>query len=190
MADPNVPNDWFSANERKWEMQFAKLVAFKERFGHCHVSKRWKEDPRLAIWVANQRQAYWQNTLKLDRGRQLVEIDFIGRDGPNSNISWEDRFAQLVVFKARFGHCDVHCHWPEDPSFGYWVSNQRQFHKKGLLKPEYIRRLEELGFIWKSVLHKSHPHRVYRKVFRPIPPELEALDNLWNKRLAALRNGV
>ena len=260
MAVPNVPNDLPSANDRKWEKQFAKLVAFKERFGHCRVSSRWPEDRVLGGWVGNQRQAMRRNTLKPERRhrlveiglsgwsrpypnlswddsfallvafkerfghclvpkrwpenrslgawvgaqrtafrrnilkpdsrRRLVEIGFTEWGGPTSTVIWEDCFARLVAFRARFGHCDVVDKWTEDPQLGAWVSKQCQFRKKGVLKLEYIRRLEELGFTWKNVLRKKRPRLVYRNVFRPVPPDLQALDNLWNKRLAALRNSI
>jgi hypothetical protein len=184
----NVSNGLFPNQAARWERQFARLVAFQQRFGHCRVPKRWPEDPGLAIWVDNQRQAYWRNTLKAERQHRLVQIGFNGRGNPHAVASWEDRFAQLVAFKARFGHCDVHCRWSEDPSFGYWVSTQRRFKKQGLLKPEQIRRLEELGFKWQLCFWKNRTPQPGRKLLRTAASQLEALNRRWEKRLAAWRN--
>jgi hypothetical protein len=189
MPVSNAPNDLLSYQDARWEKQFAKLVAFQQRFGHCRVPKRWREDLRLAIWVDNQRQAYWRNTLRADRQHRLVEIGFNGRGNPHARASWEDRFAQLAAFKARFGHCDVHCRWSEDPAFGHWVSTQRQFKKHGLLKLEQIRRLEELGFNWQLCFWKNSDPQLRRQRLLTAASQLEALNRRWEKRLSAWRNG-
>lgn len=38
-----------------WDSMFQRLVKFKLTFGHCQVSKNYKEDKELANWVRNQR---------------------------------------------------------------------------------------------------------------------------------------
>jgi hypothetical protein len=150
------------------------------------VPKFWKEDPRFAIWVGNQRIAYWRDTLKPHRQHRLAQIGFDGLGGPHATVSWEDRFAQLAAFKARFGHCNVRCHWPEDPAFGNWVSTQRRFWKTGTLKADRMRQLEKIGFNRQLMFWKNNtpPRRLPRPAIRS---ELGALNRLWEKRLAALR---
>ena len=56
--------DW--QNER-FELNFAKLVAYKKRFGHCRVQAHWSEDPGFGHWVANQRIARRQGKLSPER---------------------------------------------------------------------------------------------------------------------------
>lgn len=53
--------DWGTpAPERvSWDDRYRKLLAFKEKFGHCNVTQR-TECHRLALWVGNQRRAYQQ----------------------------------------------------------------------------------------------------------------------------------
>ena len=187
MANPSLPNAFRDTRAERWERQFAKLVAFQQRFGHCRVPKRWREDPGLAIWVSNQRRAFWRDTLPLERIQRLVEVGFDGRGRPYTIASWKDRLNQLAGFKARFGHCNVPSLWAEQPSLGHWVSNQRKLWKKGLLKPEQMHELGKLGFHW-QLLTQKHPH------FKPPPDsrrelasQLEALNRRWEKRLAAWR---
>jgi hypothetical protein len=43
-------------NDASWEVQLAKLKAYKRRHGDYNVPRGWAEDPRLANWVANQRK--------------------------------------------------------------------------------------------------------------------------------------
>ena len=47
-----------------WEVQLAKLKAYKRSHGDCNVPRNWAEDPTLGIWVKDQRQS----KKKLDRG--------------------------------------------------------------------------------------------------------------------------
>ena len=47
-----------------WEVQLAKLKAYKRKHGDCAVPNRWAEDPRLGGWVNMQRKL----KRKLDRG--------------------------------------------------------------------------------------------------------------------------
>lgn len=185
MSNPNVPAAVRQTHAAQWEMHFAKLAAFQQQFGHFEVPTPWTEDQPLANWVRNQRQAYAINQLKPDRQQRLEQIGFNWRCGPRVVVSWEARLAQLVAFKARFGHCDVDWQWAEDPLFGHWVFYQRRLWRKARLNSEQIRRLEELGFKWQ--LPDSQPGHTPS---RPsVSRELAALNLRWEKQLATWRNG-
>mmetsp|Transcript_29093 Transcript_29093/g.40738 ORF Transcript_29093/g.40738 Transcript_29093/m.40738 type:complete len:374 (+) Transcript_29093:159-1280(+) len=71
-----------------------------------------------------------------------------GRMGSHQ-ASWERNFQSLLYFKARFGDCLVPCKFKEDTTLSHWVEHQRKAKKKGKLAPERIKRLDEVGFIWK-----------------------------------------
>jgi hypothetical protein len=57
---------WVSSNinEVAWEEKLARLAVYNEAHGDCNVPRGWAEDPRLARWVAYQRQG----KKALDRG--------------------------------------------------------------------------------------------------------------------------
>ena len=59
-----------------WEQRVARLVAFKERFGHCNVPRHWPEDPQLGEWVATQRRSRNRRQLQPDRIYQLDRLGF------------------------------------------------------------------------------------------------------------------
>lgn len=61
---------------------------------------------------------------------------------------WNLRFGELKAFKSRFGHCNVHINWLENPQLGRWVFTQRQHKRKGLLGASRTSKLEELGLLW------------------------------------------
>ena len=63
-------------------------------------------------------------------------------------VTWDERFGELKAYKARFDHCNVPKDWNENPQLGNWVSKQRGNKNQGILRETYIRRLEEIGFIW------------------------------------------
>jgi hypothetical protein len=69
--------DW-RADSRKeeWSTRFEQLKSYKARLGDCRVPVRWKENPQLGLWVANQRHVLKTGGLSPERERLLVEIGF------------------------------------------------------------------------------------------------------------------
>jgi len=140
--------DHDAVNNDNWEKMFSSMCEFKSNYGHCNVPQRWDKNPVLANWIANQRQLKRKNRLKSDYLRRLNEIGFIWHTQADL---WEKRFAELLQFKKVYDHCDVPKDWSENPKLGTWVNNQRRNKKKGILSPERICRLDEIGFLWHIV---------------------------------------
>jgi predicted helicase len=69
--------------------------------------------------------------------------------------SWDTWFGKLKAYKERFGHCNVEAGWEEDPALAGWVGAQRTRQNNGVLHPERIRLLEELGFVWDYQTQKT-----------------------------------
>jgi hypothetical protein len=76
--------------------------------------------------------------------------------------TFDDRFNDLMAFKAKYGHCDVSQHG-EDASLGNWCKTMRASYKgiqnnqkKPLkkLSDEQIQRLSDAGFKW-SLYYKA-----------------------------------
>jgi predicted helicase len=65
--------------------------------------------------------------------------------------TWDERYGQLKSYKERFGDCNVPARWPENPTLGMWVNNQRAQKKRGELSSVREVRLNELGFVWDTV---------------------------------------
>src|SRR5665213_3365757 len=66
----------------------------------------------------------------------------------NLYAPWDIWFGKLKAFKERFGHCNVETGWEEDPALAGWVAAQRTRQNRGLLSPERIQMLNEIGFVW------------------------------------------
>lgn len=77
-------------------------------------------------------------------------------------LKWDDRLAQLKIFRSRHGHVDVPRSYNKDPSLGTFVCNQRQTYKrmnegKGpTMDRNRIQQLEDLGFKW-VLKHRDQP---------------------------------
>ena len=63
---------------------------------------------------------------------------------------WDYRFGELIAFKEANGNCRVLYKYPENPQLSKWVEKNREKYKHGKLNEERIRRLEEIGFVWKQ----------------------------------------
>ena len=129
----------------RWRENYLALIQFKERFGHCRVPQKWKENRKLATWVHTQRNRRKFGQLQADRVEALDRLAF---DWTADVATWEDRFKQLCEYKERFGHTRVPVHWSENVKFGAWVVHQRQTRRLKNIRAEYERRLNEIGFEW------------------------------------------
>ena len=131
-----------------WGEMFEYLLEFKKNNGHCNVPSRWPENPKLSRWVFTQRE-FWKNGT-LSEGR-INRLEAVGFEWNILETNWNKFFSALLKFKEKNGHCKVPRAWPENPDLSYWVSTQRENYKKGLLSPDRIERLEQIGFIWDAI---------------------------------------
>lgn len=126
------------------ENMLVALKEFKREHGHCNVSQRWRGNPILARWVANQRTR--KTRLSKDLVRQLDEIGFIWQA---HEVRWHEMFGAMSQYRRINGNCNVPSKWPNDPRLGKWAAHQREFEKTGKLSEDRIRRLNEIGF-WRN----------------------------------------
>ncbi|EJK46475.1 hypothetical protein THAOC_34853, partial [Thalassiosira oceanica] len=67
---------------------------------------------------------------------------------PQGNLHdqyWNDRYRELVAYKAEHGDCNVS---QSQKPLGKWVDNQRQLQRRGELREGRVKELEKLGFVW------------------------------------------
>jgi len=127
----------------QWEEGFGYLLQFKEREGHCKVSKLMSEGGyNLGWWVSAQRMN--REVLTPDRIQRLDAIGFVW--DPHHE-QWEEGFDYLLQFNKREGHCRVPLGASEAGyPLGKWVGNLRS--KKEKLSSDRIKRLDTIGFVW------------------------------------------
>lgn len=66
-----------SKNEEKWNRRYEELKDYKTRYGDCLVPQRYKENSKLGIWVATQRNAYQGFRLTTERIDKLDVLGFV-----------------------------------------------------------------------------------------------------------------
>jgi predicted helicase len=64
--------------ESSWDVNFGKLVKFKEEHGHCRVSQLSKTDGLLGRWVSTQRVLHLKGILLAERVTKLETLDLSG----------------------------------------------------------------------------------------------------------------
>lgn len=90
-----------------------------------------------------------------DRIQRLEEIGFEWSTKDPRKVPWDQRFKDLQAFVEEYGHSDVPHEWEDCPQLGFWVANQRQQYrylqlgKKSALTEDRIKKLNDLGFVWK-----------------------------------------
>jgi sulfur transfer protein SufE len=145
----------------QWNERYQQLLEFKDQNGHCNVPQKWKENKQLGKWCSHQRMHYhhWlegkYSPLTEDRRLLLESIGFVTRKLPDKHWtqrSWDERYKQLLEYKARFENTNVPKKWPENRQLGIWVMNQRTQYQRWLMgKPttlttERREMLESIGF--------------------------------------------
>ena len=130
-------------NNDRWEKGFAALSKFFAREGHCCPGRHHIEGTfKLGDWVSVQR--YREDLVPIERKRRLDEIGFVW-DWRDS--LWEQKFAALLKFKRREGHCCVPTHHRENGfKLGWWVATQRRNINE--MSKERRGRLNKVGFDW------------------------------------------
>lgn len=131
-----------------WEEMFEYFLESKRKHGNRNMPSRWPENPKLGRWVSTQRE-FWKNG-KLSEDR-IKRLEAIGFEWNILEAKWNEMFSALMTFNEKNGHCNVQRGWPENPDLSYWVSKQRENCRKGLLSPDRIERLEQIGFIWDTI---------------------------------------
>jgi hypothetical protein len=147
--------DWdLTKGQRIWEVMFAKLCAFKKQHGHCDLKNRSAGSFVLRSWLEDQLRFFANNRLANDRLEQLksvgVVFDVLVKE---PNQAREIMFERLLAYKAKYGDCDVPRNFYGIDRLAWWVVCQRKLYAEGKLERDFIRRLDEIGFIWDRKEH-------------------------------------
>lgn len=137
-------------SEEKWEDYFLRLTKFKEQFGHCNVTRSYRADKPLADWCDRLRNVYkgrMRGNLSPERIKKLDDLGFQW-DSNSKEAGWNKRYSELVEFKKKYGHTDV-SKSGEYKNLGDWVSAQRNYYVKGILRADRLEKLKAIGFNWK-----------------------------------------
>lgn len=136
------PNTWYE--------MFEKLKKYKFDNGNYNVPKKYPADQDLSAWVYYQKQMNRDKKLSEEKIKAFKEIDFKFPKPKENQMTWEERFEQLLQFKKKNGHCKVPVRFKENRQFATWVRTQRRGYVEGTIDADKKKKLESVGFIWKA----------------------------------------
>lgn len=132
-----------------WDERYGELARFREKYGHCNVPDTFLENPKLGSWVGIQRSYFKKNKLSKDKIEKLNKIGFVWNP---FDAAWHEMFNALYEFKQSTGHLDVWMAPVRNERLCTWVQKQRQNYSKNKLALHYIKKLEEIGFVWNPLI--------------------------------------
>ena len=132
---------WAPVDE-SWNISYAELVNFKNKYGHCDVRER--DNLKLAQWATELRKNRKRERLTPER---LAQLDALGFVWDPLEGDWDEMFTMLDEYKAQHGDCHVPATHGEQ-KFARWVTTQRKAKKSGKISDDRISRLDTLGFFW------------------------------------------
>jgi type I site-specific restriction endonuclease len=116
----------FANSIESWEVFFNEAKDFYDQFGHLYVPRR--NNPNLHKWIYNQRQAYKESSLALEKISRLTAVGMDWEKSPES--SWNRNYNKLKQW------VEVHCGDPDsikDLQVKAWLINQRKKYASGTL---------------------------------------------------------
>lgn len=136
-----------------WDEQYLKLLNYKILNGNCNVSRSYS-DKSLAFWVTKQRSAKRDGKLSKE---EINKLDLLGFEWRNTKKlsdfdKWKTSYDKLKEFFTTHGHSSA-TKTNSTTQIATWVIQQRFQKKKGTLKPEYEKLLNEINFVWNPELN-------------------------------------
>ena len=177
-----------------WEERLEQLRRYKAEHGHCKVKTN---HPELGQWTSKIRRDYREYTEGVNESSgkkklrisaqtmekrilDLKELGFVFQAGKRITLppkhmqkSWDDRFEELVQYKAEHGHCTV----PQSMrGLGEWVHRQRKDYKAlkegkpSKMTAERAVQLGEVGFVFDTRNSSAKAARATTAATGQLPP--------------------
>jgi len=83
-------------------------------------------------------------SISLEELRNSITISCVNK----LTATWDERFGELVAYKAKHGNCNVPDGWSKNPGLARWVAVQRRAKLKNKISKERVNRLTAIGFNW------------------------------------------
>jgi superfamily II DNA or RNA helicase len=140
--------DWVGGSvvDVKWREKYEDLKQYHAEHGNSDVPNRKEGDRTLASWVMRQREQRKKDGLTDEQISLLDEVGFTWQH--RDRESWDDRLAEVIAFKEKYGHCDIPMTITDPPKLGAFVNNSRSQRSNGTLSAERIAKLDAVGFLW------------------------------------------
>ena len=149
-----LPGWVWDARKDRWPTSYKYLCDYATSNGTSRVPSGYTTEDGFGLgkWVTTQRAWNRKGLLTTERQKKLEKLpDWTwGGIGKTPQV-WQESLRSLIEYAKEYGNTNVPSKYKTKNGFklGQWVSNQRQFYKKGKLSPERIKDLEKLnGWLW------------------------------------------
>ncbi|MDA8646811.1 Helicase associated domain protein [Porticoccaceae bacterium] len=130
----------------KWEKGFQELILYKTTFADLLVAGLYNSPSGFGLGKWVNRQRTHKERLSQEQVKRLEDLGFVW---DVLQYQWDKGFQELVIYKREFGDCLVVRSYISLSGFklAAWVSKQRS--TKENMPSDRIKRLDDLGFVWK-----------------------------------------
>jgi hypothetical protein len=137
-----------NAHDKNWNEIFHRLISYKKQYNSTIVLCKYKADPKLGIWVMNQRKLYKNKILSDYREDLLNSIGFVWDP---YDTQWDAMLRRLISYKKQHGSTTVSQYSAADSKLGQWVSHQRIWYRNETLSNYRVNLLNSIGFVWNQL---------------------------------------
>ena len=140
-----------------WERYYQAACRYRQQQGDLRVPKRYKTEDGLSLgaWLATQRAVRSGRAEGNLSEEQIRRLDELGMEWENRlEQAFERGYAQALDYYRQHGNLNVPARYVTGDGFalGRWITNCRQQKAAGaggVMSPDRVRRLEEIGMVWK-----------------------------------------
>ena len=155
-----------------WDHKFSLLEEYIEEFNELPEYEENYKNVSLGAWVAYQRESFWLTTVGKITQSHKDELENLSIWSWNETISdekWNKNYQILKNFLEEFKRLPTYQETYQNLKLGVWILRQRSLYQQIKLRPEYIKKLEELdGWNW----------------------DISHADTIWNSKLEYLKEYV
>jgi hypothetical protein len=94
-----------------WEDRLSELADYRRIHGHCNVPYKYRENPKLGMWITKQRYQYRlhrEGKTSSMTTLRIQELESLGFEWDSYGAAWwNDRLSELADYRKIQGHCNV-----------------------------------------------------------------------------------
>jgi hypothetical protein len=136
-------------NTLDWYEMLNQLKDYYKKIGDFNVPKKYPENQALSSWLYYQKTLKRTGKLTQDKLDALEKVGYTFPTPMTNQKTWEERFVELLDYKAKNGDCKVPVRYKANQQLATWVRTQRRNYKEGTIKGEKKDKLDKIGFIWR-----------------------------------------
>ncbi len=156
-----------NVNDVTWNMMYELAKKYYKHYGDLKISRKFKTINGYDIdengynfgeWISNQRVKYKKGTLSEDKIKKLEEIGMIFENV--NDDTWNMMYELAKKYYKHYGDLKIPRSFKTINGYktdengynlGTWISSQKAYYKKGSLSEDKIKKLEEIGMIFKNI---------------------------------------